>query len=800
MRKREMRPEKKKKSFAARCAIFFAALILLSAVAVGGVFAYAAYYAGHELDLAGDEELFAAAKEGGRTIYYYDGAERPSGELTGYVPVEILEEGVGEEKRWTPLSQIAPAVREGFVAVEDRKFYEHRGFDPIRTVYALANTVFHFRGNFGASTITQQVVKNVSGDSEPTFRRKWNEILRAIELERRHQKDEILEVYLNILPMSENTIGIGAAAKTYFGKEAADLSLSESATLIGIANAPTRYNPYLHPDACLEKRATVLSAMLDFGCIGEEEYEDAVSAPLGVVERSEKEKTVRDWFIETAEADVARDLARQKGISEEAARSLLAVGGYHVYTTENAAMQSVLTAYFEDLSHFPAAVTDGLQYAMCVCDPKTGDLLCTVGRAGKKEGDRWLNFAEAPVTPGSVLKPIALYAPLINEKRINPATVLDDVPLDFSSGRAYPNNSPAVYDGLITIADALKKSKNTVAVRLYRMRGAEAIFRDLDERFGFDTLVRKDGNFSDLDVSPLALGQLTYGVSLRKLTGAYCVFPAEGRLAKSRSYLAVYDGRGRLVLDHPKSEERIYRPEAARIMNQLLSGVVREGTAKSVRLKEKYAVAGKTGTSGQDRDRLFIGYTPSMVGGIWCGYEDGTRAVGNHAPSHLRIWDEVMEELTEIAGSRREEFSVEGLVKETFCRDSGERYSPVCTLDARGSRLSSGWFEPDNRPTGLCSRHIVCYYDTATEAVAGEGCPKEDLKRIALIDVPDRTFPEEIAITDAQYVYRKLPDHAELPDDYDEAYFARTLPPGEYAGKSKGKKQFNSFCYLHEGA
>ena len=246
--KRRKKKERQRRP-CARVAIVAAAMLAGLALFASGFLLFAGIYAREHLDFSADAALFESAKGGNVTVFYYDGSPSPSGELDGYLPTEIRTAAKAEnQKLWFSLDEMPDTVKNAAVAVEDRKFYEHRGVDLLRTVYALANAIFHFRGSFGASTITQQVIKNISGDSEPTVRRKWNEILRAIELEKRYTKEEILEVYLNILPMSENAIGIGAGAKTYFGKDPADLTLAESAVLIGIANAPTRYNPYLHPE------------------------------------------------------------------------------------------------------------------------------------------------------------------------------------------------------------------------------------------------------------------------------------------------------------------------------------------------------------------------------------------------------------------------------------------------------------------------------------------------------------------------------------------------------------------------
>ena len=766
-------------------------------------------YAVTHVDYSGDELLFSAAKSESVTRFYVDSGSG-DGELASYVPTEYRAVALGTvEKVWYSYDEISENVKDAFLAAEDRKFFSHHGFDAIRTARAALNQVTRAGATYGASTITQQVVKNISGDKEVTFTRKLSEILRAIHLEHRYSKEEIFEVYLNIVPMGDNLIGVGAASREYFGKEPSELTLAEAATLVGVTNAPSRYHPRLHPEASREKRNRVLYAMSDFGVIDEDTYRETIAEPLVVCRARTREKTVRSWFIETVLDDVARDLVLKLGMKRETLEKLLLSGGISIYTTMRPEVQGVLEETFSDLSGVP----EGLHYAMVVTDSSTDTLAGIVGNVGKKEGNRLLNFATVPHTPGSVLKPLALYAPLLDEKRIHAGTVFDDVPLTFSERdgvyTGYPHNSPNVYDGLTPICEGLRLSKNTIAARLYEMRGAEAVYRTLYRDFGFDTLVRSretagGGRLTDLALAPLALGQLTDGVSLRRLTEAYSVFPAEGVMRRGRSYLAVYDKDGKLLYENKREEKRVFKETSARIMSQMLSRVVESGTAKGIRLAESVDTAGKTGTSGESRDRLFVGYTPYYTAGIWCGYSEGGKSVPKDAPSHLSVWDSAMKKIHHIRLSDVEEektlrFSTEGLVRREFCMDSGELYSDVCLLDPRGGRYMSTYFTEDNMPSALCDRHIAVAYDTSTGAVACPTCPSESVRMVALLRMPEREFPTEVIVSDAQYMY--LCDSGTLPhrgDSYDVPYFIYALPPEFYCGRSAEKKQYNSSCYLHD--
>ena len=748
-----------------------------------------------------DTELFEKSRKWNSTVFYANAA--PYSEE--YIPVESELSG-SIKKAFYSLDEISPYLKDGFIAVEDRIFYKHSGVDLGRTLRAAVNYVCRTKKLYGASTITQQVIKNISGDSDVTLGRKFSEILRALRIEKRYSKDDIMEVYLNVIPMSENMYGVGIASRYYFGKEPSELTPAEAATLIGITNAPSAYNPYSNPEACKRKRDVVLSVMYSEGVINEGEYKSALLEELSVIHKEQWEDRYDSWFVETVIDEASRDFAKEYGLSEAAARIMLLGGGYSVYTTMDESVQSALEDYFENEDNFSSEIKNGLNYAMTVVDSKTGNLLGIVGRVGKKQGNRLLNHATVPHTPASTLKPLGLYAPLIDEGKINWATVFDDVPVSFGESggeyKEYPRNSPNVYDGLTTVKDAVRLSKNTVAVRLCELRTPERVFETLTDTFGFDTLVRSDKTadgrtLTDIATSPMALR----GVSLLKLTESYTVFPAEGVLRPARSYIAVLDSDGNTVLENKSEETRVFKTETARIMNFLLSGVTEDGTAGKITLKNTVDTAGKTGTSGNNKDKMFIGYTPYYTAGIWCGYESGGVSVASLSPSHLEIWDNIMKEIHEkrlATESAPESFSDEGLIYLPYCKDSGAAYTDSCVYDPRGTRLEYGYFTADNRPRGECTRHIKCLYDTETKAIAHSGCPRENLITVSLINIPDRSFPKEIYVTDAEYVYRNISGYDERPIDYTLPYFYYTLPEDEYAGISKRKKQFNSNCYIHD--
>ncbi len=658
-------------------------VILISTLIIGGLTLFSYIYS-DRLDYGVDEELFRAARGGGAVSYYaYD--------KIGNLSQVWCDNSYGGGN-WCEIEEVSEYLKIGFISMEDREFYSHSGVNIKRTLYALFNHIFHLGTRFGASTITQQVVKNISGDNEFTLRRKVNEIFRAYHLENRHSKDDILELYLNIVPMPNNTYGVKDASLMFFGKEPDNLSLAEAALIVGVTNSPTRYNPYRNPDAALEKRNRVLYAMLDNGAINKEEYELALSESISLSPNTDR--SISSWFIENAREDVLRDIMVKYSISLPSAGIMLRGG--KVMLTMNPTVQSILEEYFENDNNLPYEHKQGLKYSMAVIDNSNGDLVAVIGNAGKKQGERLLNFAKVPITPASTLKPLALYAPMLDSGKINSATIFNDIPIYYNNTDnglvGYPKNSPDVYDGEITLADAVAFSKNTVAGEIFNTLGEKSIRKTITQSYGFK--LTENDNY----LAPLALGQLSGGVSIIDLTRAYGAFANYGVIRNARSYLCALDRDGEVIVKSDKSESRIMKKDTAKIMTSLLSGVIERGTARSVTLSDTVDTAGKTGTSGGNLDKLFVGYTPYYTAGIWCGYSDGSTSVGKFYPSHLKIWDDIMKRVhyecvndTEIKG-----FNTEGLLKLRFSSLTGEY-----TENTEDSLI--GYFTKDNLPIGYIS-------------------------------------------------------------------------------------------------
>ncbi len=734
-----------------------------------------------------DEALFERAGADKTThLYYYDAEKEAFAEwreeriLAGEYCLRLDEE------------EIPRTVCDAFVAMEDHRFYRHAGVDALRTAKAAFNRLFGGKERFGGSTITQQLIKNIGGERDKTAKRKIREITRAQMLEMRHTKEEILTAYLNIVPMAEGCVGVGAAAECYFGKKISELTLAEAASLAAITPAPARLNPRKDPDAHTKRRNLVLSRMAELGYITADACRLAQSEQLALVPKAERTDAPRSWYAERVLFEV-KERFLEEGYTESAANALIYGGGLHIYT----ALDKEAQAAAEQAFSAKAERGDGFHAGVTVFSPITGKLVALVGDLGQKAGNRLFSYAtDMRRAPGSVLKPLALYAPALNEGRITEASAFDDVPQSFFGTQAWPKNTPDVYDGRILAKDALIHSKNTVAVSLYRLLGAEHIYATLKNGFRLSGLVRRSedaaGNVrTDLAEAPLALGELTHGVSLFEMTRAYLPFCREGRISRGDTLIRVENGDGRVLLSENGTDEEILSPQTASVMTHMLKGVVEEGSAKALALQALVDTAGKTGSSGGNRDRWFIGYTPYYLCGVWCGYETGKTPVSG--TPHLSLFDAVMMPLHEaLPDDGLLSFAVaRGLHEVTVCKDSGEMQTILCKEDARGDRSAKVLLPVSVHPLS-CKMHKSVFYDEENGGVAYPPSKGREgkLKRVSLIEFYDRAFPFEVTVKDAEFVYRD-PEGKDAPEG-DLPFFAAAIPNGVYIGKSHEGRPYNA--------
>ena len=700
---------------------------------------------------------------------------------------------------------------DAFVCIEDKRFFTHNGVDWKRTVGATANYFLKFRAEFGGSTITQQLIKNVTGEDSYSLKRKIQEIFWALDLESKMSKEEILGSYLNIINLSNGCYGVGAAAKYYFSKNVSELTLGECVALAAITNNPSYYDLKNNPENNKKRRNIILDEMLAQGVIDENEYNQAYDKNIQLNLQNDK-KGINTWYVDMVIEDVIDDLVKSKGYSRELASNLIYTGGLKIYTAMDIEIQSLLEEYYNNVENFyQSGDGEEPQSAMIIINPYNGAILGVAGAIGQKVGNRLQNYATDAQRPaGSVIKPISVYAPALENKIINWATVYDDTPVKFSStqepsqANAWPKNVTRDYRGLTNINYAIEQSVNTVSVKVLDDVGLDTSFDFLKNKLHINSLIEsktlENGvTISDKDYAALGLGQFNYGVTLLEMTAAYSIFVNNGIYSKPRSYYKVTDINGNIILENEYQGEVVISEENAIIMTKMLQNVLTNGTAKSITLQNKIECAGKTGTTQDNCDRWYIGYTPYYVGGVWYGYEYPKPLSASTNKICIQTWDKIMTKLHQkyISEKNVKPFATsENIVSAEYCKDSGMLVCDACQKDPRGDRAEVGYFVKGTEPKKKCNTHVLVRYDKSEECIASNECSNENIILVGMIKV-ERIFPTQIYITDAQYVWRDIGKET-LPETSNGLpFFNNLLGENEYSGITNTDKQFNSYCRKH---
>lgn len=614
------------------------------------------------------------------SIIYYENENREK---------VILQSLYDDENRtWVDLENIPRDMKNAFIAIEDERFFSHPGFDTKRLGGATVNAFLRLfnknRQVYGGSTITQQLVKNLTGENKQKVLRKVQEIYRAVRLEHDLSKNEILELYLNNIYLSQNCNGVASASRVYFSKNVSDLSLAECASIAGITQYPSRYDPYINPSANKEKQLLVLSKMLELGMISQEEHDEAAAEELHFVRDPHSSNSVYSYFVDTVVAEVLPILEETYGSSAIAQR-MLYTGGLQIRCTIDPSIQALLEDTYTDESRFTYRGDALLQSAMVVLESSTGEIKGIVGGMGEKSGSLILNRANAVRQPGSTIKPIAVYAPALEYGVINSTTLLQDVPTTFtlSDGSTWsPRNSGGSFSGLVPLATALARSLNVPAAKTLDKMGIDVSYDFLSKKLGVTSLVDRretpSGIVSDRALAALSLGGLTDGISPVELAGAYLPFSNNGIYIEPHSFTNIYNYRGELILARAPETHRAMRSSTAYLMTNLLRGVVSFGTGTAAGFPG-VELAGKTGTTTNDYDRWFVGYTPSYIGVTWVGYDVPApiNAYGNPA---IPLWKAVMSNIdySNQPTSFNEVLSNDGISYQAICSVSGRLASEVC--------------------------------------------------------------------------------------------------------------------------
>lgn len=612
------------------------------------------------------------------TVYYKDSAGND----------QVLKNLHGTENRiWVDFADIPQDLKNAAVAIEDRRFYKHNGVDWIRTARGLLS-MFTGQNIQGGSTITQQLIKNITTENQVTVKRKIKEIFRAVELENNYDKEKILEYYLNCIFLGEGCNGVYTASYEYFGKNVSELSLAECASLIGITNNPSMYNPYRNAEANKFRQGLILDAMRDEKMISAAQCDAAKAEELkfnrGVDE--ERKQVSYTWFEDAVIDEVIADLREEKNLSDLEAANQVYSGGLQIYTSYNQEVQNAVDAVYSDRANLNYTSPSGqlLQSAITVVDNRDSSIVALAGGVGPKEGSRLNNRAsDTKRAPGSSIKPLSVYAPGMELGLITPTHVERDSYYKLLDGNPWPVNAYSEYRGNMTMIEAIEDSCNTIAVKvLDTIVTPQVSFDFMRDRFHIELVTKetiKGKEYTDIIPAALALGGLTKGVSTYEMAAAYSVFPRGGTYYEPSIYSKVLDKNGDVLLQHNTEEEVVLKEKTTFYINQMLERVVQSGTG--TRARDDFSnmqIAGKTGTTDSKRDVWFVGYTPYYTAAVWTGYDRQENMSYRSNPS-VNLWNQVMKKAhANLEGKQFTTPASAEMETITYCQTTGLRAGSAC--------------------------------------------------------------------------------------------------------------------------
>lgn len=674
------------------------------------------------------------------TLYYSDGTEM----------MQLVASGAN--RIYVTIDEIPDYVGKAFVAIEDERFYEHNGIDLkgiARAAFVGVKNGFHF--SEGASTITQQLIKNNvfedwvnQTDFLVKLKRKIQEQYLALQLEKNMEKPQILENYINTINLGQNTLGVQAAAQRYFNKDAAELSISESAVLAAITQNPYGNNPIKFPEANKKRRDKTLKNMLEHEYITQAEYDEAIAddvySRIATVNEKQDNGSIYTYFVDAMIGQVMDSLMEEKGYTETQAYNLLYRGGLKIYTTQDKEIQQICDEEYADDSNFPedSRVTvsyrltvthaDGAvenysentmrkfykdtlneecptiftsrdqanqhierykanllndtdtivenvtyipqpQSSFVIMDPYSGEVLAIVGGRGEKNASLTLNRAtDTTRQPGSCFKILGAFTAALDHEGKTLATTYNDAPYKYANGRPV-NNYDFVYRGPTTIRSAITYSRNVVTVKCLTDITPELGYEYL-LKYGFTTLCESD------IVQAMALGGITYGVTNLEMTAAYAAIANGGVYTKPMFFTRITDANGKEIIGNAPVTSRVMKETTAFLLTDAMEDVVTKGTGTAARLSNM-SVAGKTGTTSDEYDLWFSGYTPYYCASIWMGYDENTSL--NTGRAHSVLWKKIMTRVHETKGLENKSFEKpDGITSATVCSKTGRIATEAC--------------------------------------------------------------------------------------------------------------------------
>ncbi len=677
-----------------------------------------------------------------------------------------------ENREIITLAEMGEYLPKAFVAIEDKRFYEHNGVDISRTLSA---TIKYVLGNstYGGSTITQQLIKNATGEKDKSSMRKVKEIAKAYQIEREMSKDQILESYLNTIPLgggAKNVYGVKVAANYYFDKEPKDLTLAQAAYIAGINHSPNIYNPFKEnpkTERINNRTKTVLNEMLNQGKINEEQYNLATEEVNAGIAFKEGNITSYNSLTQNEEAalrQVANDYAKEHDLDYKIALNKIMSGGYKIYITEKKNIQDILDDTYRNSSDWIKTKTvtekdeDGnsvkktvqLQSGMAIIDHKTGYVVGAVGALGEKTAWGSNRVTDTTHQPGSSIKPLAVIAPSLQEGLITTGTVVDDSPVSY--GGYSPHNDNWTYNGLMNIRNILRVSRNIPEVKMMqRLTPTKSI--EYLRAFGITSL---SGN----ETLSLALGAVDHGTSPLEMAGAYATIANNGLYIEPTFYIKVEDSSGNVIMKKEQETRRVISEQNAYIMQSLLTEPLGQGktgsagaTGTGARVN-KMQTCGKTGTTNDKTATWFCGFTPYYSGAMFFGYDVPAYGKGDKtipgSGTVARRWGGIMNKIhSDLNAANFEKPS--GIVNANICQDSGLLANELCNQDPRGNRVYNEMFVSGTVPSKTCETHVKLKICKDTGKIANEFCQNTEEKVFITRENSDKDTSWQKA-ADAQYM------------------------------------------------
>ena len=633
----------------------------------------------------------------------------------------------GQNREWVSYSEIPQTLIDVTVAAEDKRFREHHGVDWLRTI---RSTLGYFGGSSriqGGSTITQQVIKNLTGNDEVTPERKVQEIFTALKLEKNYSKEQILETYLNVAFFSNQCYGIQSASKLYFNKDISELNVAEAATLIAITNAPTRYNPLRENpnedygwgtgmEENKERRDYILGEMLDAGMLTQSEYEEWINYEVQLAPREEVQSTsdgltaLTDWHTDQVIEDVITDLQEEYNYTRAYATNMVYSGGYRIYSTMDPDIQQSLEDSYANPDTFPALNNSEYPETAAIVIAPNGSVKGMIG-GNEKTSNRLFNRAtQSQRHPGSTMKPISAYLNAFERDLITWSTTFVDEPLTLTeNGETFEwpvNYTNSYTHEPMTVQYAVQQSINTVPAQIVNILTPQVCYDTLKNKFQISTLQEADAT----SLSAMALGGMTTGMTLEELVGCYQIFVTGGMYVKPYTYTHVTDMEGNVILEKDTTQVRVISEETATVLNRLLQTVVSRGTGAQANIQNQTGIvtAGKTGSSTgvkyvngvqvdiDNPDLWFIGFTPYYIGGVWMGYDIQEEIYYSTYPTPI-LWKNLMLPIHE--GLEAADFTYsENVQALQYCTESGDLATENCPSTA------TGWYKETYIPSS-CILH-----------------------------------------------------------------------------------------------